>query len=307
MTCVDPLVAYELTDVKTPNGKKAIVFGDTPPSGHYKTIFLPCGQCIGCRLERSRQWAVRCVHEASLYGDNNCFLTLTYDDDHVPWSFGGEQTLVKEHFSQFIKRLRARIYPAKVRFFMCGEYGSETFRPHYHAILFGWKPPDLSIFKVNLNGDTLYNSNLVSDCWRYGHVVIGDVTFDSCAYVARYILKKASGELAKLKYSDGLCPEFTNMSRRPGIGKDWFNKYSSDVYPYDEVVIHSRGKTRKLRPPKYYDKLMDNLNSDLMDQIKDERVLRASKKQAELFERGRLKAKERYLENIQKSLKRSLD
>lgn len=305
MVCYHPITAYQLHRSK-PNGKKDIVF--SVPSGSrygYDVINLPCGQCIGCRLERSRQWAVRCMHEASLHSCN-CFLTLTYDDANIPWScVTGEQTLYKRHLQLFMKRLRKHLDPLKVRFFACGEYGDHTYRPHYHLILFGYDfRADRRLYKVSRAGFAYYVSDELNKLWEHGYCLVADVTFDACAYVARYVTKKLNGEAGKLKY-EGIQPEFTTMSRRPGIGAEWFEKYSGDVYPYDRVIMVDDTRVRKLRPPKYYDKLYDAINHDEMELIKEKRVANAKLHEDEIYTVGRLEAKERFKLAQIKNLERS--
>lgn len=211
---------------------------------------VSCGQCIGCRLERSRQWAIRCVHETQMHADN-CFITLTYDDDNLP--FGG--TLHRPDFQKFMKRLRKNQGPCRV--FYCGEYGETTLRPHYHAILFGWRPPDPELFQNDDN--KLYQSKILSDIWGLGHASFGEATFETAAYVARYVTKKITGPAAETHYETvdpetgeiyTRVPEFNGMSRRPGIGLEWVKKYGKDTYSKDEVIL--RGKAMK--PPRAYDR-----------------------------------------------------
>lgn len=306
MVCYHPLVAWQHVNVK-PNGKKAIVF-NMPPVNKlhlWMQINIPCGQCIGCRLDYSRQWAVRCVHEAKMH-EKNCFITLTYDDEHVPWSHvTGEQTLVKKHHQDFLKRLRDYFYPQKIRFYLCGEYGETTHRPHYHAILFGFDFPDKQLYKISPLGYKYYMSPILNKLWKHGHCMITDVTFDSCAYVARYIMKKVKGEIAK-DYYYGVQPEYVCMSRRPGIAAGWFEKYKGDVYPYDEVVIRSNGKIRRLKPPRYYDKLYDLEEPEKLAVIKERRAVKGKAKEEEIYN-GRLATKERYKKLVIKKLERKLD
>lgn len=233
---------------------------------------LPCGQCIGCRLERSRQWAIRCVHEASLH-DRSCFVTLTYDDAHLPSDCG----LRLRDFQLFMKRLRKKFGPC--RFFHCGEYGDVNFRPHYHAILFGVDFND----KIQIKGSGdfgLYFSQCLADLWGHGLCSVGPVSFESAAYVARYSLKKISGPGADEHYTRidtetgeivRVASEYVTMSRRPGIAADWFRKYSSDVYPSDEVI--SRG--RSMRPPRFYDKLLERVDPLLLEDLKFQREVAA--------------------------------
>ena len=230
------------------------------------SLFLPCGRCMGCRLERSRQWALRCEHERKLHKDS-CFVTLTYDDEHLP----RDGSLNYRHFQLFCKRLRKKFGP--FRFFMCGEYGDNTGRPHYHALLFG-----LDFRDKKPIGKDLYESRDLSRAWSLGFASVGAATFESAAYVARYSLKKVNGDLAKDHYSRvdletgevyQIVPEFARMSNRPGIGAGWFHKYRECTYPRDYVI--SRGK--KCKPPRYYDKLLERVDSDCFDVVSCRRAV----------------------------------
>lgn len=225
-------------------------------------LILKCGQCHGCQLENSRTWAVRCIHESSLWPENE-FITLTYDDVHLP----ADGSLHKEHLQKFFKRLRKSIEPVKIRYFACGEYGSQFSRPHYHAIVFNHCFDDAQLFSIR--GKTrLFVSNKLQRLWPFGYSTIGSVTFESAAYVARYVLKKVNGKLKDFYY-DGLQPEFVVMSRRPGIAYDWIKQFKDDVYPNDFVVIRDN---IKCKPPKYYDMIYDrDLNGDL-EYIKNKRA-----------------------------------
>jgi len=241
-------------------GKNRISFSSSTPG---TPLSLPCGRCIGCRLERSRQWAVRIVHESKL-SDENSFLTLTYDEEHLPKN----KSLSVEDCQRFLKRLRKKLYPQKVRFFLCGEYGEKLKRPHYHAILFGYDPRD----KIPISDGThpLFESPFLTETWGKGSVILGSVTFESAAYVANYATKKITGKPAAEHYR-GLRPEFLLMSRRPGIGRSWFEKFQSDVYPSDQVI--SRGAA--CRPPRYYDNLIEKTNPDILAAIKKTRQAQA--------------------------------
>ena len=147
-----------------------------------KTL-LPCGRCIGCRLEHSRQWAVRSVHEISLH-DQNCFVTLTFSNENLPSNY----SISKRDLQLFFKRLRKKI-SKKVKYFACGEYGEKNNRPHYHAIIFGYDFPDKT--PTGKSGDNIiYNSAELSSIWPFGHAVIGEANFQTAAYIARYCTKK---------------------------------------------------------------------------------------------------------------------
>lgn len=259
MSCYTPLPAWMHKASVTASGKKVVVLSEKH-GDQWESITLPCGKCIGCRIDYSRMWAVRCMHESELHA-SNCFLTLTYSDDSLP--SGG--SLVKRDLQLFFKRLRKQLGSVKVRYYAAGEYGESLLRPHYHIILFGHDfAEDRVLWKVS-HGSKLYRSSLLEQCWPYGYSLVADVNYKTCAYVARYVTKKIGGKLADSHYA-GLQPEFSVMSRRPGIARDWINKYIDDVYPADYVVMDGI----KLRPPRYYDIVYD-ITEDDMDDIKERR------------------------------------
>lgn len=269
MSCFSPLQAWSFPKL---DGKKQLVFSD-PVSSVWSPLSLPCGQCVGCRLERSRQWAIRCLHEASLY-DSNCFITLTFNDKSL-FSRFNPMSLHYPEFQRFMKALRKK-FGNGIRFYMCGEYGDQFRRPHYHACLFNFNFPDLLFWK-EVNGFKLYTSEILSTLWPFGYSSVGAVTFESAAYVARYIMKKITGKDSHLNYFVGdfdtgegyfRVPEFTRMSLKPGIGSKWFDKFSDDVYPNDYVVV----RNRKMRPPRYYD---SKLSDELLSVVKSSRIEKA--------------------------------
>jgi len=257
MGCYGPLTAFYAKEVN-PTGKRSLVFNPTLSHSGIP-IKLPCGQCIGCRLERSRQWAVRCLHENKCH-DRSAFLTLTYDDEHLPQG----ATLVKRDLQLFMKRLR-KSRSETLRFFACGEYGDTTLRPHYHVLLFGSDFSDKRFYREK-NGEKLYSSDELDSIWSNGNTAIGAVSFESAAYVARYVLKKVTGESAAWHYS-GREPEFVNMSRRPGIGLPWLERFGSEVYTHDSVIV--RGI--EARPPRYYDNRYELVDPAKMQEIVKER------------------------------------
>lgn len=271
MACYHQITAYRSRsgrDKKT--GKWPIVFNIMEG---YKdlTLLLPCGRCRGCRLEQSRQWAIRCVHEASLHKDN-CFITLTYNDEHLP----KDGSLDKRNFILFMKKLRKK-FGANIRFFQCGEYGDKLSRPHHHVCLFNFDFKDKKIWKTK-RGIPLYRSPSLELLWPKGWSSVGNVTFESAAYVARYVMKKKNGKQELEHYfsvdkETGLVltekiPEYITMSRKPGIGKNWLEKFKSDVYPSDEIVVRHKFK---MKPPRYYDNLYDIENPKAMKKIKARR------------------------------------
>lgn len=259
MPCYHPLRAY-----KTASGE--VVFLERSKYDIVAQLSLPCGQCIGCRLERSRQWAMRCMHEASCHSRSS-FATLTYDEKNLPV----RGMLDYPAFQKFMKRLRK---VAQVRFFMCGEYGPLDWRPHYHACIFGFDFPDRKYWSRMDSGSKLYRSDLLERLWPFGFSTVGDVTFESAAYVARYCVKKVNGQGADAHYKrvdkDGeysLPPEFAHMSLKPGIGSAWFDKWKGDVYTHDYVIVNGV----KCKPPKYYDRIFGDIDPDRLEEIKFKR------------------------------------
>jgi len=283
MPCYHPLKGWRSRKINE-NGKRAVVF-DIREGYADMPVTVPCGKCIGCKLEKSRQWAIRCMHEASMYKDN-CFITLTYNNDHLP----ADNSLNHEHFQKFFKRLRKK-YGDRIRYYMCGEYGEKFSRPHYHACIFNFAFHDMYLFRVDSRGTRLYRSPELEKLWPYGFSTIGEVTFESAAYVARYVTKKLTGSKPftikinneKITYSNSeehyqvidyttgevtyRTREYAQMSRRPGIGKPWLLKYATDVYPQDHVIMRGR----KMIPPRYYDDFLEKENFELYQQIKRRR------------------------------------
>lgn len=180
MTCYSPLHGFK--GPETAEGRSRILF--KAPAGSER-LDVPCGKCIGCRLDYSRGWAIRCMHEASLY-ENNCFVTLTYDDEHLP----KDGNLHIEDFQKFVKRLRKEAFHDGIRYFHAGEYGGDLGRPHFHAILFNCDFAD-KVHASSRRGNRLYASEALSALWPFGFHSIGDVTLASASYVARYCMKKA--------------------------------------------------------------------------------------------------------------------
>lgn len=279
MACFYPLSAWRVSSGE-------ILFHDR---GNGDYLQLPCGQCIGCRLERSRQWAMRCMHEASLNNENNCFITLTYSPENLPPDGG----LVKKDFQLFIKRLR-KTTKQKIKYYHCGEYGDRNNRPHYHAILFNYNFDDWTYLYDSDAGSEIYTSPTLEKIWGLGFVTIGTVTFESAGYVARYCMKKINGKKAdEINPKTGLThyervnsftgeiikviPEYATMSRGGrsgrGIAHNWIKQFKSDCYPKDFTTI--RGL--RMRPPKYYDKYLEAIDPMMYDDIKQGRIIQSYK------------------------------
>ena len=220
------------------------------------------------------------MHEASMH-DENCFITLTYDDDHVPW----DGSLNKKHFQDFMKRLRFNVRPKTIRYFHCGEYGEKLGRPHYHAILFNHDFADKTLW-AERDGIKTWVSDQLSALWPFGFSTVGRVCYETAAYCARYTIKKRTGKEASDHYwrmvstdlAVELEPEYATMSLKPAIGKTWFDEFEGDCYPSD--FITSKGK--KFRVPKYYDKLLNQSDPEELERLKVERVTNARKRHKEL-------------------------
>lgn len=261
MPCYSPLSAYRL-------GCGSISFSER--GGSAEPLQLPCGKCLGCQLERARQWAVRCTHEAQLHLQN-CFVTLTYSDENLPQ----DNSLNHEHFQKFMKRLRKKFPNQTIRFLMCGEYGDNTKRPHYHACLFGVDFDDKKPYSKS-KGNLIYESQLLETLWGHGFCTVAPFSPKTAGYTARYAIKAAANGVVKshnslLDVATGeyvpVKPPYLKCSLRPGIGALWFDKFETDVTNSDHVVING---TPQL-PPRYYDKLLKRKNPLLLDDAKIKR------------------------------------
>lgn len=252
-------------------------------------VEIPCGQCIGCRIEYSRQWANRCMLELG-YHDSAYFVTLTYNDVHVPKTLYGKEdtgearcalTLRTRDIQLFFKRLRKAFPDDKIRYFLCGEYGGKTHRPHYHAIIYGLHLDDLVYYKRSDQNYPYYTSQKLQNVWSIydpytmtydpiGYVVVGKVSWETCAYTARYIVKKLKGEAAEFYELHNLQPEFTVMSRKPGIAAQYYQDHP-DVMDGDYIHLSTDKGAVKFRPPRYYDRLFDVEHPGELENVKMER------------------------------------
>lgn len=212
------------------------------------------------------------MHEASLY-EHSCFVTLTYADEHCPTS------LLYRDFRLFMRRLRK--FSKGVRFYMCGEYGERFSRPHFHACLFNCKFADRYYVGTFPSGSRFYRSAKLEELWPYGFSSIGDITMESAAYVARYVLKKVDGKKRAEGHYEALDirtgelvdrePEFSKMSLKPGIAAEWFRKYGSEVFPRDQVVMNGV----PMAPPKYYKLLLERADPIGAEAVAAARQLKA--------------------------------
>lgn len=307
MACFHPLRgAY--TNVKTSNGKNQVkVFPVATTGNKYvyqnrskpdsfacsdhefdtgnwkrlETFSIPCGKCIGCRLDYSRRWATRLMLELQCH-TSAFFVTLTYDDDHINRGDKIAYTLVKKDVVDFMKRLRkeqSQRCDTKIRFYCAGEYGSDTHRPHYHLILFDWIPPegDLVFLKNSFAGNKYWYSLTLNKLWEKGYNVVADVTWKSCAYVARYMLKKHKGVDADIYDDLGIVPEFSTMSRMPGIGKEYYDVHSKEMLDLGYVQMPD-GLTAPV--PRYFDPFFERDYPKEFEKMSNDRVQTAKMLQA---------------------------
>lgn len=332
MPCFHPLDAWR--GAKLPSGKLSVVHDHTKSLGEWTKFQHQCGRCIGCRLERSRDWAVRCMHEATQWEDN-CFVTLTYAPMYLPEN----GSLVKPHYQNFLKRLRQRMVRKgktdPIRYYMCGEYGAELGRPHYHFCFFNLKFDDLGesfhdprpfvqeqhrkvhagIWEETKHGHPLYRSKTLEQLWDVGFSTIGGFSFETAAYCARYITKKITGDrpfkkkngtwVDPKKHYNGKLPEFNQPSTGGGIGRGWYQKNKRDVYPSDNIILLRNGDTIKTKPPKFYDRLLELADPDEMKRIKLKRIQDAKEKGDE--PRKRQFKKEELAKHRAKKLKRGYE
>lgn len=234
MPCYKPLAMYDTGNINPDTGKrvfkllgkaKSMLDINDPDRDNY--YLVPCNRCIGCRLDYAREWSNRMLLELA---DNpkGIYVTLTYNDDNVPLSDKGYMSTSVKDCQLFFKRLRKKYSHLKIRYFLGAEYGPLNNRPHYHAILFGIALDDfddLVFYKYNNLGQPLYISKSFAEIWGNGFCTLGSVSSNSCAYTARYMLKKLKG-FNRIDYdAKGIQPEFSLCSRRPGIGLGYLKNH----------------------------------------------------------------------------------
>nr|CAI9750311.1 replication initiation protein [Gokushovirinae sp.] len=285
MSCYHPLRAYRRVGGRDPvTGKWPLTFKKS--EGWLETaIDIPCGTCVGCRMDYARGWALRCVHESKLHKDN-CCITLTYDDDNLP----DDGELDKRGMQNWLKILRYHI--GSFRYFGCGEYGKMGDRPHYHIILFGYDFPDKRLITTHL-GTKQYDSAMLRDIWHRGHISVGQVDFRTAAYIARYCLKKQKGGDNRHQQQ-----EYILMSNRPGIGADWVKQFSSDVFSAGRIVTTNGN----YKVPKYYEGKLDQIDHERFVEYKRghdvELVSPLRAAQQEIVKKERLKDFKRSFEDV---------
>lgn len=257
----------------------------------YQYELVACNHCYACTLNSSAEWATRIMFEAKKY-ECNFWLTLTYNDDNLPiaekMNFGEETftnygdemwitgTLVPDHITTFLKSLRKN-YERKghkgIKFYLCGEYGEKTKRPHYHIVLMNC-PLDISQFygsHIDTNFKAHWKSHELKRYWDKGIHDICELEWSDAAYTARYCAKKIFKTVSNRDYAaNGKEPEFVRMSR--GIGKDYFLENKEKIIKQDGVVAKTvKGNVTKVKMPRYYMKLIEKENPQLFEDIKKSR------------------------------------
>ncbi len=329
MACYHPLKALR-GPINGMTGKPQMIIlsRDDKRWNSPEAIELPCGKCVGCRLEYSRQWATRCMLEAQ-YHESSYFVTLTYNEDKVPITYYPDEstgealpalTLCKRDFQLFMKRLRKRFPEQHIRFFAAGEYGDNTMRPHYHAILFGLHLDDLVPYQRTEQGHWYYKSESLQQVWSsrdapnyqgsvtplaytpLGEVIIGEVTFKSCAYTARYMLKKLKAGDQNIYAKFGLEPPFSLMSRKPGIGAQYYKDHP-EAYDFRFINLKTEEGGKKLTVPRYFDRLLDQDDPERLEAMKLDRMEYA-KSHKQVKEASTSLRHEDYLE-VEEAIKKS--
>lgn len=270
MSCTNPKCAI-LVDSDTSKTGKKIKFLNWTHEGDRSYVDLknkygdsfieiPCGKCDSCIEARTKSWAIRCCLEAAQY-EKNSFLTLTYNEKCKPK--GG---LCKKDLQKFIKSMRNKYGPG-IRYYAIGEYGSKYDRPHYHGIFFGFFPDDAQLCKYDPITDTkYYRSKELQSLWKFGFISVAEVTFNSCAYVARYCQKKIA-DLGIVRQN----PEFSLMSRRPGIGEKYFRDHFDSLVNTDLIYAHINDKCF-FSSFRYFDKLIERVDPAKLQELKSRRI-----------------------------------
>jgi hypothetical protein len=323
--CRYPLVAWqELPDVPTSvirrfpkdfkQDRQLRYFSDEPPANvkqYFKRLEVPCGHCMQCRLNHAREWSARMMGEASL-SEKNCYVTFTYSPEHCPKN----DQLVKRDFQLFMKRFRARFSGHQaihslsspngkhpIRYVMCGERGDQFERPHYHAAIFNFDPPDKKFQHKNQQGDAVYTSKILEELWGKGFITVGKLTSQSADYIARYVTKKFKGKPEDVKDyyrridpDTGevvqIIPEYLAMSRYPGIGVPYFQKYHSDHYSGKIAVKKKDGNIIFRKLPRHFERLLKQTHPVLVQELKEAREEALEKRKLthpEEFTEARLK------------------
>lgn len=321
MPCLHPFRAIR-REVDTSDGKKyrMMFLGDSPCPDGYDEFILPCGDCIECRKNKALDWSSRALMEMQSYSPKEVhFITLTYNDENLPmvpieFEMGMEfepdldglpeamPTLSVRDVQLFFKRLRKSFPSADIRYLICGEYGPSTARPHYHMILYGLALTDLVPWRRGSKGDLIYRSATIESLWHLGHSEIGEVTSKSVGYVAGYVSKKLSDGPVKelLTRFPQLTKPFIRASKRPALGRRWYEEHKEGLYTLDRYLSTVDGPL-KVKLPRYFDRLYSAEYPEDWEKIKFGRI-EAAKKAREDMLRNTDKSEREYLDDLEKVL-----
>lgn len=304
MSCFHPIDAWRM------DNETKLNFTNNPKTRKHiiEHLRVPCGKCIGCMLDRANEWATRCYCETKGW-KYNCFITLTYDDEHLPKN----KSLNKKDLQDFWKRLRyyfegkeTWVNPQNgrvenpIRYYVCGEYGPKTHRPHYHACIFNWEPDDLQFYKENHNGDRLFISKKLTEIWGKGFVIVGKLTYQSACYVARYVSKKLFKKTAHYNATK-IQREFTLCSTNGGIGISYWKKYKGKIVESHGIFIKIKDKVKLKNIPKYFMRKWSEENDIDYDWYVYEKCERGIKIWGEMLSKTSLSESE-YLKMLENNL-----
>lgn len=275
---------------------------------------IPCGKCVECRMQHAQEWAFRCMKEAAEYQDN-IMVTLTYNDENIPKKHlidkeTGEikattYTLKKKDMRNFLDKMRKHYGYESFRYYYAGEYGDQFGRPHYHIIFFGLKVKDMEFLKWSKcewskEKNALYRSRTIDKIWGKGFVDLNEVNYETCCYVARYVLKKykrLKGTGKEDEEETGKLPEYTCMSRRPGIGHAFFEKNKEKFENEETFWQRTKKGLIQFKPGRYFDKQIEKENPELMEAIKKKREEKSQEHWQDILSKTDL-TKEEYIANL---------
>lgn len=336
MGCYKPLIRFYVPDNPEASGhiytlrRFAIERAKNPKLTYEDLIYrkdvmlIPCGQCIGCKIQKRQDWATRIEMEAKTWPKESVwFVTLTYDNEHIPGvnhetgevvrgamylrrkkepELAVNQTLWYEDIQNFLKRLR-KAYSGQLRYFVAGEYGEKTGRPHYHMILFGYQPEKLKPYS-KVKPDEYMVDSRITRCWGLGIHNLINPTQGGYSYVAGYVTKKFDDETLE-HIKNGLRPPFAQMSRDPGLGYKYYQEHKDEIWKKGYIQLDN-GKRASI--PRYFQEMQRIEDPRILWELKKQNQQRAIDKTKDMLGRtdipyeDYLKAKEQSIKKSRKSM-----